>query len=121
MTDQEVRIRTLERCNQRLQERLNRIGKLVPGRQRVNELYRQAAELGYEADVVVAEYNLDDDGPKASVDSRLAIRREKALRVEALFDRRLAHDLSELRDAVRGDQRMPGSRSDPTMWRGERP
>ncbi len=94
--------RSVRRQEQKLQERLNRIAKLTPGRQRINELHRVATQ--FEHEIVRAPERWQAD-----------------LLADVLFHRRLAWDLGELRDEVRGDQRMPGSRTDPTLWRGERP
>jgi len=94
--------KSVRRHAQKLQERLNRIAKLTPGRQRINELHRVATQFEHEAVRAPERWQAD-------------------LLADVLFHRRMAWDLSELRDEVRGDKRMPGARTDPTMWRGPRP
>ena len=87
----------------RKQERLNRIGKLTPVRQRIRALDAIANSLEYEAD--------------SATDPQVIAE----LKSQVLQVRRMEWDLGELRDAVRGDKRMPGARNDPTLWRGPRP
>ena len=124
--EQAARLRTVEKAARfhernadQLQQRINRIAKLVPGRQRINELYRIANEFDYEGDR--AERRLEDGRPEDSAQVGLLQAVVLTAREYALFCRRLAYDLDVLRDEVRGDQRMPGSRNDPTLWRGDRP
>ncbi len=119
--DLRIRVRTLERRNRKLQERLNRISNAMVGNQRIWQLDRLAMECEVEADLAVAEYNLDEDIPHVSVDSRLAIEREARCRADALFIRRLEWDLGELHVAVRGDTNRRGGRYDQSQWRGQRP
>ncbi|KKN26540.1 hypothetical protein LCGC14_0873670 [marine sediment metagenome] len=119
--DLQVHVRTLERRNRKLQERLNRISNAMVGNQRIWELDRLAMECEVEADLAIAEYNLDEDIPHVSVDARLAIEREAQCRADALFLRRLEWDLGELHVAVRGDTNRRGGRYDQAEWKGQRP
>ena len=89
--------------NSKLTERLNRIANLMPGRRRIWQLDSIAMLLSMDAD--------------AETNPILAARLDDL----ALYARRLEHDLTKLRDAVRGDQRMRGTRFDPTLWIGKRP
>ena len=95
--------RRARKRNGKLTERLNRITNLMPGRLRISQLDELGMLLSVDAD---------------SETDPVAAARLDAL---ALYARRLEHDLTKLRDAVRGDQRMRGSRLDPTLWIGKRP
>jgi len=118
-----------KRQAQKLQERLNRIAKLTPGRQRIDNLHRLASVREYEADQIDQELADDllladtkrEDDMLGSDERATQYGHAIQLRADVLFHRRLAHDLSELRDEVRGDKRMPGACNDPTLWRGPRP
>ncbi len=91
-------------------ERLNRVRKLTPGRARTRELDRIALELEYEADTRERLHGLGILGTWMDLAwscgcEYLSGPCEAAagLRLDALFLRRLAWDLGELRDAVRGE------------------
>ncbi len=86
-----------------LTERLARVRKLVPGRQRIYKLNELSAMLYYDA------------GEES--DEQYA----KKLNDYALYVERLQWDLMKLRDVVRGDERMKGNKYDPANWIGERP
>ena len=98
-------VRKLVKGIQKLTERHNRIKNLVPGRRRIWELGDIAMLLMWEAEVL-----------RRDKDMELADEYE----AKALYLRRLEYDLTELRDAVRGEHRRM-SRTDPRHWRGERP
>ena len=90
----------------KLQDKLNRIMRLLPGKQRIWELDRIAMELDMEADSIE--------------DARMA----PGLRNDALYLRRLEWDLAEMRDELRGNARrtVAASRLDPSLFpRGPRP
>lgn len=109
---QQAYVKHLERVNRKLTERLNRIRNLTPGRRRVWALDEVAMLMQMDADEMHGRAEVDDiDGLAQEAD-----------RCEgyALYLRRLEHDLSELRDAVRGEKRRM-SRNDPRHWKGERP
>ncbi len=96
------------RTERRLVERLNRVANLTPGRGRIYRLDHIAMLLDHQAD-------MDHD---AGVDQQFVAE----LRDLSIFVQRLAYDLSELRDAVRGDTRRSiSSCNDPTQWKGPRP
>ena len=129
VTDQAVHVRTLERRNQKLQERLNRISNAMVGNQRIWQLDRFAMECEVEADLLEKEIADDlamsgtkDDGKMMSSDDRFTayVRIEQA-RSDALFIRRLEWDLGELHVAVRGDTNRRGGRYDQAEWKGQRP
>ena len=90
----------------KLQYQLNRVMKLLPGKQRIWELGRFVMELEMAAE--------DTDDP--------ALR--DSLIEDALFLSRLEWDLAEMRDALRGNPRrtVAASRLDPSLYpRGPRP
>ncbi|KKM70954.1 hypothetical protein LCGC14_1435480 [marine sediment metagenome] len=128
-TDQAVRVRTLERRNRKLQERLNRISNAMVGNQRIWQLDRLAMELEVGADLLekviaddLAMSGTKDDGKMMSSDDRyMAYVRVEMLRADALFIRRLEWDLGELHVAVRGDTNRRGGRYDQSQWKGKRP
>ena len=94
----------------KLQDRLNRIANLTPGKRRIYELDRIAEALQIEADV-----RDEHDRPTDEID---------ALLTDSLILSRLAWDLMELRDTVRGSPRLENaelSKFDPDNWRGPRP
>ena len=100
----------MTKAERKLQDRLNRIKKLTPSRRRIYELDRIAEELHIEADV-----RDEHDRPTDEID---------ALLTDSLILSRLAWDLMELRDTVRGSPRREGaelSKFDPDNWRGPRP
>lgn len=98
--------RILIRLNRKMTERTNRIRKLTPGRGRIYELDRIALELEAEADEretrhvrlghALARCGCDSNRPQD-----LTCEAADGLRLDALYLRRLAWDLGELRDAVR--------------------
>ena len=86
-------LRHEQRLNRKLQSKINRYNKLIPGRSRVWELNRIAMELEAEG--------IADD---------------------ALFIRRLEYDLVTLNDAKRAPKGGGNPKYDPAQWpRGERP
>ncbi len=101
--------RKLAKRMRRLVEQLNRIRNLTPGRRRIWELDEIAMVLEMDADA----FEVGEDGP---ANMELAA----DYRAKALYLRRLEWDLSELRDAVRGEHRRM-SRTDPRHWKGDRP
>ncbi len=110
LKDRAVRIRTLERRNRKLQERLNRIANAMIGNARIWELDRLAMELEVEAD------RLQD------TECLVAVRKQVTnLRADALFIRRLEWDLGTLHVAVKGDTNRRGGRYDQADWKGPRP
>ena len=73
------------KLERKLQDRINYISKRAPGKHRILELYRLAMELDLQVDDATEteeRQNLVDD---------------------ALYLRRMAHDLMELRGAIRGN------------------
>jgi len=97
----------------KLQERINRVAKLVPGNQRIWYFDKVAmslsvdAELSREAGVMDVAADLEE---------------------QVLFVRRFAWDMGELRDVVRGNPRKKVDRVDyeagkydPDNWKGPRP
>ena len=128
-TDQAVRVRTLERRNRKLQERLNRISNAMVGNQRIWQLDRLAMELEVGADLLekviaddLAMSGTKDDGKMMSSDDRyMAYVRIEQASADALFIRRLEWDLGELHVAVRGDTNRRGGRYDQSQWKGKRP
>ncbi len=106
LLDRQVRYLT-RRVNQ-LEQQLNRVGNLTPGRGRIFKLDHVAMLLEYDADTNES-CGVDPESVATSRDL-------------ATFVRRLAWDLGEIRDAVRGDTRRSiSSRNDPTQWKGPRP
>ena len=100
----------MTKAERKLQDRLNRVKKLTPGKQRIYDLDRIAEELRIEADV-----RDEQDRPTDEID---------ALLTDSLALSRLAWDLMELRDTVRGSPRRENvelSKLDPANWRGPRP
>lgn len=97
------------KAERKLQERINRIKNLTPGKARIWNLDRLAMELDLYADWLeeTGEHDSDPDG----------------LRQDATFLRRLQHDLAQLREAVRGDPRKDAIRAkyDPANWPQQRP
>ena len=86
-------LRHEQRLNRKLQGKINRYNKLIPGRTRVWELNRIAMELEAEG--------IADD---------------------ALFIQRLEYDLVTLNDAKRAPKGGGNPKYDPAQWpRGERP
>lgn len=86
-------LRHEQRENRKLQSKINRYNKLIPGRSRVWELNRIAAELEAEG--------IADD---------------------ALFIRRLEYDLVTLNDEKRAPKGGGNPKYDASQWpRGERP
>ncbi len=126
LKDRAVRIRTLERENRKLQERLNRISNVMIGNARIWQLDRLAMELKVEADLIdqasvdnLASENEDDIWTS---DERAAkFSQSVELRVDALFLERIEYDLGELHVAVRGDTNRRGGRYDQSQWKGPRP
>ena len=97
--------RKLAKRMRRLVEQLNRIRNLTPGRRRIWEL-----------DEIAMVFEMEADAFESEMDYELAA----DYRAKALYLRRLEWDLSELRDAVRGEHRRM-SRTDPRHWKGDRP
>lgn len=106
-------IKYISKKNRKLQERLNRIANLTPGKRRIWDLSGVADTL--EIDVEIA---IDSKEPEAA----------KQLKAQALFTRRFAWDMGELRIAVHGESRKKTGRVDyvagkydPDNWKGPRP
>ena len=72
------------KLERKLQDRINYISKRAPGKHRILELYRLAIE-----------FDLQVEGTAES--------ERQSLLDDALYLRRLAHDLLELRGAIQGD------------------
>jgi len=105
----------------KLQDRLNRLAKLAPGRNRIAELDRIGQELRIEADVREEDYAAAPVAPLSAAECRAV---GDGLRADALFVARLAWDLEELRGTVRGNPRRTNvelSKYDPANWKGPRP
>ena len=103
----QVDLRREQRRNRKLQDRINRLVNLIPGRSRAWELIRLATELEAHADIT----------------ERLGLKGDPGgLRSDALFLQRLEYDLITLND-VKGEQAGGGNRKyDDRQWpRGERP
>ena len=116
LKDRAVRIRTLERQNRKLQERLNRISNAMIGNARIWVLDRLVMALKVEADVIEQRIpNL----PTAIVGR--ATEQARMLRVDALYLERLEYDLGTLHVAVKGDTNRRGGRYDQANWKGQRP
>ncbi len=126
LKDRAVRIRTLERENRKLQERLNRISNVMIGNARIWQLDRLAMELKVEADLIdqaivdnLASENEDDIWTS---DERAAKYNQAVeLRADALFLERIEYDLGEMHTAVRGDTNRRDGRYDQSQWKGPRP
>ena len=100
----------MSKAERQLQDRLNRVANVFPGKRRLWELARIGEELRIEADV-----RDEQDRPTDEIDALLA---------DALLIHRLAWDLMEIRDVLRGGQRgtdVALSKYDPANWRGPRP
>jgi len=109
----EESIKWLQKKNRKLQERLNRISNLTPGNQRI--------------------WNLDAVADTLEIDLEIAlegreIEAARQLKDQALFVRRFAWDMGELRLAVRGEPRKKigrvdyvAGKYDPDNWKGPRP
>ena len=126
MTDHEIRIRTLERQNRKLQERLNRISNAMIGNARIWILGRLAIDSDMEANIIdqscienlASRHEVDIWSSDERADKH---EQAKGFRADALFLRRLEHDLGTLHVAVRGDTNRRGSRHDQSNWKGPRP
>jgi len=92
------RIRTTTKQERKLQDRLNRIAKLTPGKRRIYELMRIGCDFETEADMA------KETGIAVTTDMA------KQLKADALFVNRLAHDLLTLRVEVRGSRYVGNSR-----------
>ncbi len=114
LKDRAVRIRTLERENRKLRERLNRISNVTIGNARIWQLDRLAMECEIGAHEIEDAFDATDMN---------AVRLEsvRQFRADALFLRRLEWDLGELHVAVRGDTNRRGGRYDQSQWKGPRP
>ena len=133
MTDHEIRIRTLERQNRKLQERINRIKNTMIGNTRIWVLDRLAMECETEADLIdqscvenLASQNEDD----IWFSDERAAKYEQAQqhRADALFLRRLKYDLRNQHTAINDlkvkrvrDVDYVTGKYDPDNWRGPRP
>jgi hypothetical protein len=85
--DKDRLIRAQNRQLRKLEDKLNRFAKLVPGSQRIWYLDTIAMEMEYEANILDTEHRDDEaDG----------------VRKNALFMRRMQWDLHQLRNTVRG-------------------
>ncbi len=116
--DPDVRVRTLERQNRKLQERLNRISNAMIGNQRIWVLDRLAMECEVEADRM--QKRIEALTIMAPEYAKLAHYID-GLRVDALYLRRLEWDLGELHVAVKGDTNRRGGRYDQAEFKGPRP
>ena len=99
------------KAERKLTDRLNRVANLFPGKRRIWELDRIGDELNNEADIFAA-------GGAGLAPEALE------LHADALLIHRLAWDLMEIRDVLRGGQRdtdIEPSKYDPANWRGPRP
>ncbi len=114
MNELEIQIRTLEKRNHRLQERLNRIANVMIGNRRIWELDRLAMECEVMADGI--EKDITAGKLAQSCTESVAL-----FRTDALYLKRLEHDLGTLHVAVRGDTNRRGGRYDQADWRGPRP
>ena len=99
--------RGLQKHNRKLQDKINRLRKFIPGASRVWRMHEIAAVMHADAAEPESEW-LD----------------VKATNADALFLERMAYDMETLRQAdnrgVRGDG--TSGKYDPTQWpRGERP
>jgi len=100
-------LRHEQRLNRKLQSKINRYNKLIPGRSRVWELNRIAMELEAAARVVYPRMTTED--AESMID-------------DALFIRRLEYDLVTLNDEKRAPKGGGNPKYDPAQWpRGERP
>ena len=100
-------LRHEQRENRKLQSKINRYNKLIPGRTRVWELNRIAMELEAAARVVYPRMTTED--AESMID-------------DALFIRRLEYDLVTLNDEKRAPKGGGNPKYDERQWpRGERP
>ena len=99
----------LKKKARKLQDQINRYNKLIPGSERVWNLERIAIELDAEADRL-----REEEVPHSDPDG---------LERDALYLRRLEHDLISLREAMgRAPRGSKNRKYDPTQWpRGPRP
>jgi len=107
IADLQTDLRCILRRNRKLQDRINRLVKLIPGRSRAWELIRLATELEAHADIT----------------ERLGLKGDPGgLRSDALFLQRLEYDLITLNN-VKGEQAGGGNKKyDDRQWpRGARP
>lgn len=97
---------TMPKEQRKLQDKINGILKRFPGKHRLWELDRIGDELRIEAEI------------------RSGTEEAESLARDALLINRLAWDLLELRDMLRGSPRRENaelSRLDPANWKGPRP
>ncbi len=120
LIDRKVRIRTLERQNRKLQERLNRISNAMIGNARIWQLDRLVTELEVEADKLQLRLDTPFTGRTVEGYGRL-VEQIRELRADALYLKRLEHDLGTLHVAVKGDTNRRGGRYDQANWKGPRP
>ena len=100
-------LRHEQRENRKLQSKINRYNKLIPGRSRVWELNRIAMEFEVASEII------GETGSAAAIDGLLA---------DALLIRRLEYDLVTLNDEKRAPKGGGNPKYDPAQWpRGERP
>ena len=101
------RLRLEQRLNRKLQSKINRYNKLIPGRSRVWELNRIAMEFEVASEII------GETGSAAAIDGLLA---------DALLIRRLEYDLVTLNDEKRAPKGGGNPKYDERQWpRGERP
>jgi hypothetical protein len=98
-------LRSERRRNRKLVERVNRLTKLIPGRQRIWRLQEVVMEFDY----LVSDS--DTDAPEAEKWKELS-----------LYVERLEYDLNTLNQVKNGDPQPNRKKYDPTQWpRGPRP
>lgn len=114
----------LGKQNRRLQERLNRIAKFVPGRGRLNVFDRLVMDLRVHA-IEIEETPGHDDLPAMK---QVALMKQAAqYRKDALFLQRFEWDMRRLRDTVRDEPRREArinyttGKYDHDNWEGPRP